>query len=81
MSYLSPAFKFVTPENLKIGFLYEDKGSITGYVERELSGKDSMVEAKKIPKDGFKELPLCKGPDNKYWVLSSDGSIELKFIN
>jgi len=80
MSYLDPAMVFVSPENLKIGFLYKEDDLITGYSERELSGKDSIVESKKIIKEGFKELPLCKGPDNKYWVLKTDGGIELKYI-
>jgi|TARA_R110000824_G_scaffold398754_1_gene603221 hypothetical protein len=82
MSYLSPAFRFVSPENLKIGFLFEEKGDIVGYAERELTGKGISTIAKTEPlsKTFKKELPLCKGPDNKYWVLNSDGGIELKFI-
>ena len=34
MSYLDPTMKFVSPENLKIGFLYQQDDDITGFAER-----------------------------------------------
>tara|TARA_R100000988_G_C3958144_1_gene144732 strand:+ start:689 stop:937 length:249 start_codon:yes stop_codon:yes gene_type:complete len=81
MSYLDPTMKFVSPENLKIGFLHQQDDDITGFAERELSGKESIVQEIKIPGGAFKELPLCKGPNNKHWVLKANGGIILKYIN
>ena len=44
MSYLTPTFRFVEPENLKIGFLMQDGEKIIGYIERELIGKNRQEQ-------------------------------------
>ena len=83
--YLPPNFQFNNREELTIGFLEQMGAGIVGYEERELIGTtDRNLDKTKSEKLDFrkftKELPLCKGPDNKYWILGADGELKLEYI-
>lgn len=88
MAYIAPNFKINTIENSAIGFLEATDASeleIVGYQERELIGKtDRNLDTIKTEPLNFKKftknLPLCKGPENKYWVLSDNGELKLEYI-
>lgn len=90
MSYITPGFKYVEGENLKIGFLMASremigKPEIIGYQERSLQGQDRMndtldeQETSSFFQDGS-GIVLTNGPDNKFWVLKDNGEIELTFL-
>jgi|TARA_B100001094_G_scaffold250781_2_gene248402 hypothetical protein len=88
MAYIAPNFKIDTTENTSIDFLEASDASeleIIGYQERQLIGKtDRDLDAIKTEPLNFKKftktLPLCKGPENKYWVLNDKGELNLEYI-
>jgi hypothetical protein len=85
MTYIAPNFNIITTENLKIDFLEQEGTEIVGYEQRELLGqtdrdKDIIVVEKLNFKKFTKQVPLCKGPDNKYWILNDKGELKLEYI-
>lgn len=88
MAYLAPNFKIDTTENSSIDFLEAKTAEgkeIVGYEERELIGKTDrdldVVKTEKLNMAKFtKNLPLCKGPENKYWTLNDEGDLTLEYI-
>ena len=88
MAYIAPNFKINKTENVSINFLEAKKSSeleISGYQERELLGKTDRnldrIETESLDFKKFtKQLPLCKGPENKYWILNDKGELKLEYI-
>ena len=92
MSYITPGFKYVDDENLKIGFLMLqdeifERIDIIGYQERSLQGTDRSNDTftEEETSNFFNEqsedgIILTNGPENKFWVLKKNGEIELTFI-
>jgi len=88
MAYIAPNFKINKTENVSINFLEAKNASeleISGYQERELLGKTDRnldrIETESLDFKKFtKQLPLCKGPENKYWILNDKGELKLEYI-
>lgn len=87
MAYIAPNFKIDKQENVSIDFLEAKNDSeleIAGYQERELIGTDRNKDIIKIETLDFKKftkkLPLCKGSENKYWILNDKGELKLEYI-
>ena len=86
MAYIAPNFKIDTTANSSIDFLEaNDASEIVGYQERELIGKTDrdkdVIKTESLDFKKFtKKLPLCKGPENKYWILNDKGELKLEYI-